>query len=223
MRYSDKTMKEAEGRVRAFIKKESRLPNTLDMKAIDDGKVHSIPKEYYCGMFFNNYTFWHKNGRFPNYVTLNTKKSSPIILDYQDTGYTCCPTSLAMVSTKLFNPHSEVELRKILGTTSDGTPPANLINNAPKAGFVVKRMDRNPKAVQSALNKYHGVMVHYQTKPATCSGFHNDYGHYAVINAVKDGKYQVYDPTKGVYYCKTSILDKATNGRPIYYYDVSLK
>jgi len=84
-------------------------------------------------------------------------------------------------------------------------------------------MARTPKNVSKALAEYKGVMVHYMTKNASCSGFINQYGHYAVIKSVSDGRYTVMDPTKGTFTCPTSMLDQATAGRSIYYYKISLK
>ena len=223
MRVNANDLRDAEQRIKNFIKKENRLPNLVTLRDMDNPANVELPIRQVCGLFFNDYTFWLKEGRHPNFVTLNIEKSEPIIQNYQDTFYTCCPTSLSMVSTKLFQPKTESECSTILGTTKNGTNPANLVANAPRLGFTVEAMARNPQNVAAALSQYKGILVHYQTGPADCSGFLNDYGHYAVIKAVGGGRYTVMDPTKGLYTCPTSVLDKATNGRALYYYRVSLR
>ena len=182
-----------------------------------------VPLRQVCGLYFSDYTFWLKNGRHPNFVTLNLEKSEPLIQNYQDTPYTCCGTSLSMISTKLFRPKSEAECSTALGTTKNGTNPTNLVANAPKLGFTATAMARTPKNVSEALSEYKGVMVHYMTKNATCSSFINQYGHYAVIKDITNGRYTVIDPTKGTFTCPTSVLDQATAGRSIYYYRIGLR
>lgn len=182
-----------------------------------------IPLRQYCGLYFSDYQFWLKNGRHPNYTTLNVSKDEPTIMNFQDTAYTCGPSSLSMCSTKLFRPKSEAECASALGTTKTGTNPNNLINNTPKLGFTATAMPRTPKNVSEALSEYNGVLVHYMTKNASCSGFINQYGHYAVIKDITNGKYTVMDPTKGTFTCPTSVLDGATAGRSIYYYRIGLR
>jgi len=190
---------------------------------MDKQSNEEIPLRQYCGLYFSDYTFWLKQGRHANYVTLNLEKSEPIIQNYQDNSVNCCPASLSMISTKLFRPKTEAECATALGTTKNGTNPTNLINNAPKVGFTAEAMQRTPKNVSEAISEYKGVMVHYMTKNASCSGFINQYGHYAVIKDITNGRYTVMDPTKGTFTCPTSVLDQATAGRSIYYYKIGLR
>lgn len=223
MRFNAASLRDGEQRVQGFIRGNGRLPNYLTLREMDTSANEEIPLRQYCGLYFSDYTFWLKNGRHPNFVTLNIEKGEPLIQNYQDNSVNCCPASLSMVSTKLFRPKSESECASILGTTKNGTNPANLTANAPKLGFTAEAMTRTPKNVSEALGEYKGVMVHYMTKNASCSGFINQYGHYAVIQKVSDGRYTVMDPTKGQFTCPTSVLDGATAGRSIYYYKISLK
>jgi len=223
MRVSKQELIDAEQRIRTFIKGNQREPNTVALRDMDTGKEVTVPIRQVNGLYFNTYTFWLKQGRYPAYATLNIEKSEPTIQNFQDTSYSCCPTSLSMASTKLFKPVSEAECAKVLGTTKNGTNPANLVANAPKLGFNVKAMNRNPMEVENALRQYNAVIVHYQTGPADCSGFRLDYGHYALIKSVSNGKYTILDPTRGQFTCPTGVLDKATNGRSLYYYTVSLR
>lgn len=223
MRFNAASMREGETRVQNFIRSNGRLPNYLTLREMDKQSNEEIPLRQYCGLYFSDYTFWLKNGRHANYVTLNLEKGEPLIQNYQDTSYTCGPASLSMISTKLFRPKTENECAVALGTTKNGTNPANLVANAPRLGFTAEAMSRTPKNVSEALAEYKGVIVHYQTGPADCSGFLRDYGHYAVIKSVAGGRYTVMDPTKGLFTCPTSVLDQATNGRALYYYRIGLK
>lgn len=224
MRFNAATMRDGETRVQNFIRSNGRLPNYLTLREMDKQSNEEVPLRQYCGLYFSDYTFWLKNGRHPNFVTLNLEKGEPLIQNFQDNSVNCCPASLSMVSTKLFRPKSEQECATALGTTSNGTNPANLTSNAPRLGFTAEAMSRTPKNVSEALAEYKGVMVHYQTGAAkSCDGFLRDYGHYAVIKSVSNGRYYIMDPTKGSFSCPTAIMDQATNGRTLYYYKIGLK
>lgn len=223
MRVSKQELIDAEQRIRAFIKKEAREPNIVTMQDMDTGRDVDIPIREVNGLYYNTYIFWLKNGRYPNYATINIEKGEPTIQDYQDRSTTCCPASMSMAASKLFKPTSESTFAKVLGTNSKGTTPQNLVAKAPELGFDVKAIPRNLTSVQTALSQYKAVLTHYQTGPADCSGFINDYGHYALIRGVGSGRYEIWDPTKGRYTCPASMMDQATNGRSLYYYTVSLR
>jgi ABC-type bacteriocin/lantibiotic exporter with double-glycine peptidase domain len=127
-----------------------------------------------------------------------------------------------MISTKLFKPMSEAYCAKILGTGTDGTPPSRLMSNIKNLGLGITRMTRNSVNVKNALAQYKGVLCHYETKAANCSGFHNNYGHYCVIKGIIGNEYIIYDPTRGEFKCKFEVMDKATNGRELFYYAIDL-
>ena len=228
MRCSESEMRAVEGRIRRFIKEKRRLPDYATMTDMDTGKPVKVLKTQYCGMYYSDYNFWLKNNRHPNFVTLNVLKEWPMYWDHQNNAYQCGPCSLGMISSMQFKPMKEGTmgvdgLAKAFGTTkTSGTPEENFINRGPTNGFNIKRIARNPTAVLNELNQYKGVMCHYQTGPADCSGFQNDYGHYAVFRGVANGRYTIYDPTRGIFTCSTSEMDKATNGRNIYYLSVEL-
>ena len=194
--------------------------NMIDM----NNKVHKISKAQYMGLFEAQNVFIMKNGRYPNYVTLNSTANNPLVMDYQDNGYTCGPTSLSMAIQMLFSYKSEKTCAKECGTViGSGTTPDKLIYGAKKLGYKVTKINRNSTAVKASLNKGYPVIAHIQTRPATCLGYTGDYGHYILIYGMtSDNKYKIADPTKGIKKCKPSILDKATNGRNIHYYKVEI-
>ena len=193
--------------------------NMVDMNK----KAHKLTKAQYMGLFEAQNVFIMKNGRYPNYVTLNSTSSNPLVMDYQDKNTTCGPTSLSMAIQMLFGYVSEQKCANACHTGSGGTDPSNLIAGAKSLGYKLTKISRNKAAVKSALSKAEPVIAHIQTKPATCLGYIGDYGHYILIYGMtNDGLYKIADPTKGIKKCKPSILDNATNGRSIHYYRVGI-
>lgn len=221
-RFNKKEYTNARKRIRDFIKKEHRLPNYCNMKN-QQGKEIKLLKDEYCGLFEGYMHFCLKNGREPNYLTLTSKASNPIVVNYQDDKVSCCPASFLMGMMFLFEYRKESEVKRLLGTNSNGTSPTQLINNAGKLGYVVKRIPREFREVKKALEQYKPVLMHIQTKPATCLGFVSDYGHWIICWKVKDNKYYVIDPTKGSKVCNYQVLNRATNGRNIGYYTMEIK
>lgn len=224
MRTSLAGMKNAELRLRSFVKTKDRLPGYVMMQDMDKKTMEKVPIDAACGMFYGYYNFWLKNNRFPNFTTRNILKSEPTILDHQNNKFNCFPCSLGMLSTKLFNPKREVDLATIFHTTTSGTNPDNLAKYDQDAGFIITPMERTTQNVINALTKYHGVINHFETgdPDADCAGFENNYGHYEVIKTYANGQYLCWDPTKGAYWCRADSMNKATNGRSIKFYEVRL-
>ena len=166
--------------------------------------------------------FYQKHGREPNYLTLNNTATYPMILNYQDDKYSCCPASLQMALMFLFDYKYESYLKKTLGTTTNGTSPEKLVSGAKKLGYKVTRIDRNFKLVKKALEEYKPILMHIQTKPAKCLNYLNDYGHWVCCYKVGDNTYYIADPTKGFKVCNMNTINKATNGRKIYYYTIEM-
>ena len=188
-----------------------------------NGKKHKLTKAEYMGLFEAQNLFLLKHGRKPNYTTLNSTSSNPLVMDYQNLSTTCGPTSLSMATQCLFDYISEQKCASVCKTGNNGTSPANLINGAKSLGYKLTQISRNKTAVKSALNKAEPVIAHIQTRPATCLGYSGDYGHYILIYGLtNDGKYRIADPTKGIKLCKSNIIDSATNGRALHYYRVGL-
>lgn len=220
--FSKDMMNDGSKRLKNFVNKNKRLPNTLKMKS-REGKTYELNKGQYAGLYENENVFQVKHNRQPNYTTLNSTTNNPLCMNYQDNGYNCGPASLSMISMLLYKYTSEISFVKACKTNKNGTSPDNLIVGAKSLGFKVSKINRNLAGVKNALNNgVSGVLAHIQTKPATCLGYLNDYGHWIVIYGVGGDKYVIADPTKGLKTCSTNILDKATNGRAIYYYKVEL-
>ncbi|SEK59543.1 Peptidase_C39 like family protein [Methanobrevibacter gottschalkii] len=227
VRFSKKEMQKASKIIRESIKKGKGQPLSVKMVEMDKGKTIKVSKAYYMGLFEAQNIFIRNKGRKPNYVTLNSKANNPLVMDYQDNAYTCCPTSFSMATQLLFDNISEKECAKALNTVlGSGTDPSDLIKNSGKLGYKVTPIKRDYKSVKSSLDKGFAVIAHIQTRPATCLGYSGDYGHYVLLygayRKLLTKYYKVADPTKGLKTCKASILDKATNGRNIKYYSVGI-
>lgn len=224
-RFDKSNMQKAANIIRKALKEGKGYPSSVTLKNMN-GKSVKVSKAYYMGLFEAQNIFIRNNGRLPNYVTLNSTANNPLVMDYQDNAYNCCPTSFSMATQMLFDNISEAKCAKVLGTTKSGTDPSNLVNNASKLGYKVTAIKRNYSAVKASLDKGFPVIAHIETKPATCLGYKNNYGHYILIyrayTKLLTKYYSVADPTKGLKTCKSSILDKATNGRDIKYYKVSI-
>ena len=226
VRFSKNEMSKMASAIRKNIKAGKGYLASVTAKDMD-GKSRKLTKKQYMGLFEAQNVFLLKNGRYPNYTTLNSSSDNPVVIDYQNTAYNCCPTSFSMATQFLFDYKSEQTCVKALGTVQgSGTDPSKLVANAPKLGYTATRIKRNWKTVKSYIDKGYPVIAHIQTKPAHCLGFSNDYGHYILIHkAYRKGfeYYSVADPTKGIKVCKASVLDKATNGRDIGYYVIKIK
>lgn len=211
--------------IRTNIKNGKGLPKSIQMKD-SNGKTHTIEKRYYNGLFESRNVFTLKNGRLPNYVTLNSTANNPLVMDYQDNGYTCGPTSLSMAIQMLYSYRSEKECAKKCGTViGSGTDPSNLVKGAKSLGYKLTKISRNYKSVKASIDKGFPVIAHIETggntKPG-CLGYVNNYGHYILIYGASNDKYYIADPTKGIKKCEPKAIDKATNGRNLGYYKVEI-
>ena len=223
VKFSKKEMSTTAKTLRKNIKNGKGYKSYVNMVDMNK-KAHKLSKAQYMGLFEAQNVFIMKNGRYPNYVTLNSTANNPLVMNYQDNGYTCGPTSLSMAIQMLFGYVSEKKCATACGTViGSGTSPDKLIAGAKSLGYKLTKISRNKTAVKSALSKAEPVIAHIQTKPATCLGYTGDYGHYILIYGMtNDGLYKIADPTKGIKKCKPTILDHATNGRAIYYYRVGI-
>lgn len=220
VRFDKNMMNDGTERMQKFIKEQKRLPNTLSMTDMD-GKHHTLKKAQYAGLYEAQNVFYLKNGRQPNYTTLNSTANNPLVMDYQNDSVSCGPASLAMAIQMLYDFVGEKTCKSKCGTGSNGTAPADLIAGAKKLGYQLSKINRNSTSVKAQLQMGRPVIAHIDTKPANCLGYINNYGHYVLIYDTTGTSYKVADPTKGLKTCKFSILDKAMLGRTIGYYSVA--
>lgn len=76
-------MSKASKTLRKSIKDGKGLPKSIKMTD-SNGKTHTVEKKYYNGLFEAQNVFIMKNGRYPNYVTLNSTANNPLVMDYQN-------------------------------------------------------------------------------------------------------------------------------------------
>ena len=221
-RYNKPEYTDARKRIRRFIKENHRLPRHCNFKN-NTGKTDNLTIQEYCGLFEGYMLFCLKHGREPNYLTFNSTSENPVVTNYQDDAYSCCPTSLQMCMQFLFEYKSEATVKKALGTNKNGTTPQQLVANAKKLGYKVTVIPREFKAVKKALDEYKPVIMQIETTSAgSCLGFKKSYGHYIMCYKAKDNKYYVIDPTKGPHTCNFMTLNRATGGGNRKFYSVEI-
>ena len=206
----------------AETKRIGKNPDRIHIRNRENNNLDVLSKPQYMGLYENRNVFWRNNQRFPNWTTLNSIANNPVVMNFQSNSVNCGPMSLSMISQQLFKNTRESEFVKVCKTDKNGTDPKNL-HLISKLGFKIVQIPRTANAVKKALDRGNGVMAHYETGPTkSCLGFIQNYGHYGVINRVTNTQYLMLDPTKGVRWCNHSIVDRATNGRNIHYYEVSV-
>ena len=227
LRFSKAMLQDGAKRMNTWLKKGEGFPNWLKMTDMDKGVEYKLTPKQYSGLYENRNLFWIKNGRFPNYASLDHNANNCLVMDYQDVNYTCCPTSLAMASQLLYNPKTEQECAKALGTSKgSGTSPDQLINNAGKLGFKIIPIERKASKVKNQLAKGFPVICHWQVNQTkNCKGdYISSFGHYGLIWNTTNTEYVVADPSKGVSRkYKFLCLDNANKGYRQNYYAVTPK
>jgi peptidoglycan hydrolase-like protein with peptidoglycan-binding domain len=131
--------------------------------------------------------------------------------DYQDTGYTCGPSSLQMLFSELAGGKVKIRegtLASIAGTGHNGTGPDEMVSAARAAG---NRIGIPVSAHKSSFGSVgwaklaelvkdpsKGVIMHIMT--GGLPGWQGDYGHYVYPIGVnlKARTVRIADPTKGV-------------------------
>lgn len=222
LRFSKSMLQDGAKRMNKWLKKGEGKPNWLKMTDMDNKKEYKLTPREYSGLYESRNVFWIKNGKEPNYVTLTSYSNNPLVMDYQNTNYTCCPTSASMGSQMLYNYHSEQEWAKVLGTSKgSGTSPSQLINNAPKLGVEIIPIKREPSVVRKYLNKDYPIICHWQVNQSrNCKGdYATSFGHYGLIWNMTSSEYIIADPAKGVNRrYKFKCLDNANKGYRENYY-----
>ena len=222
IRINKKEYTDARKRIRRFIKEHHRLPKYCKFKN-QQGRIDRLTRKEYCGLFQGYMQFYLKHGREPNYLTLNTEATYPLVINYQDDPYSCGVASLQMCLQFLFDYQYESKIKKTLGTNKNGTTPAQLINGAKKLGYKVTPIKREFKEVKKALDNYSPVILQIETKSAgNCLSYKNSYGHYIMCYKADTNKYYVMDPTKGPKVCNSTTLNKATGGGNRKFYKVEM-
>jgi len=221
-RYNKNEYTDARKRIRRFIKKHHRLPQYCKFTN-QTGRIDRLTRREYCGLFQGYMQFYQKHGREPNYLTLNTEATYPLVINYQDDPYSCGVASLQMCLQFLFDYKYESYIKKTLCTNKNGTTPAQLINGAKKLGYKVTVISREFKEVKKALDSYSPVILQIETKSAgNCLSYKNSYGHYIMCYKADTNKYYVMDPTKGPKVCNSTTLNKATGGGNRKFYKVEM-
>jgi hypothetical protein len=208
--------------VKNSIKNGKGIPSSITLKTRENGKEKKLTKAQFAGIMESTNVFILKNGRYPKYTTLNSTANNPLVMNYQNDSVSCGPASFNMCVQLLYGEWiGEKAIKKTFGTGSSGTDPSQIIAGAKKYGYTVEKIGRNYASVKKALDKGYPILAHIDTKPATCLGYKNNYGHWTVIYGyTKDGYYKIADPTKGIKICAPRIYDKAMLNRTIYYYQV---
>lgn len=222
-KYTKEMITDMAKRIRTFIQKNNRKPNTCKAKTMQGVEVNLTQKEY-DGLFETCNAFAIRNNRYPNYVSQTVIANNPLVLDQQDTSYTCGPTSLSMASQLLYNWHSEAENKKQCRTTKNGTGPDELVEGAKKIGIKMTVIPRTTANVKQSIGKCRPVIAHIDTIKASCLGYSTtkNWGHYILLWAVDGAKYRVADPTKGIRTVQASCINNAKkNGRDIKFYECS--
>lgn len=225
LRFKQKMLQDGAKRMNTWLKKGEGYPNWLKMTDMDKHKEYKLTPQQYNGLYENVNLFWVKNGRYPNYASLDHNATyNCLVMDYQNVNYSCASQSLSMASQLLFNPKTESQCIKALGSAPKvGTSPQQLIDNAPKLGFKIIPIERNAKSVKAQLKKGFPVICHWQVdQTRSCKGdYISKFGHYGLIWRTTDTEYVVADPSKGVSRkYKFSCLDKANKGYRQNYYAI---
>lgn len=184
---------------------------------------------------FNAWTNSHK-GTEPAYVTVkrSTTNGTSIITnngwiltgtykgDYQDTSYTCGPSSTQMVFSALGKTVQEAYIAQLAGTGTSGTTHSGLAKAVEKIDPKIKitEYSYNGIGINGIANKLKGnceFIIHIRTGQLKTDAYgkwvwSNDYGHYIFLVGVNPtkGLFKVFDPTKGLHDFTLSQMKLAT-------------
>lgn len=143
--------------------------------------------------------------------------------DYQDTGYTCGPSSVQMVFSALGKTVYEAYIAKIAGTNTSGTTHGGLAAAVRKIDPSIKITEYNYKNIvfNGLAQKLKGnceFIIHIRTGKLGKDAYgnkvwSNDYGHYIFLVGVNPtkGLFKVFDPTKGLKDFTASQIKAATS------------
>ena len=117
-------------------------------------------------------------------ISLKDKiRYQPIYYDRQDTGYTCGPTSMSMISQALNFYRSEKYLFSTFKTTtSDGTSESSIIKYAPNVNMKVINIPNTKNDVKTALKSGAGILWHIQGHYMCICGYNEDKDLFLALN-----------------------------------------
>lgn len=117
-------------------------------------------------------------------ISLKDKiRYQPIYYDRQDTGYTCGPTSMSMISQALNFYRSEKYLfGTFKTTTSDGTSESSIIKYAPNVNMKVINIPNTKNDVKTALKSGAGVLWHISGHYMCICGYNEDKDLFLALN-----------------------------------------
>lgn len=117
-------------------------------------------------------------------ISLKDKiRYQPIYYDRQDTGYTCGPTSMSMISQALNFYRSEKYLfTTFKTTTSDGTSESSIIKYAPNVNMKVINIPNTKNDVKTALKSGAGILWHIQGHYMCICGYNEDKDLFLALN-----------------------------------------
>lgn len=184
--YTKKDYLDAVKRVQAYITKNKKNPPRVWLRNSD---TPITPPQ--------NPTDWTLTGLFKQ--------------DYQDTSYTCGPSSAQMVFSALGLTFTEKQIASLAGTTTSGTSHTQLYTAMRKlypkldiAEYYLSDIGFN--GIIKKLKNNCEIILHIQTYPALSKDadgnkvWTNNYGHYIFLVGInpKTQRVRVADPTKGV-------------------------
>ena len=117
-------------------------------------------------------------------ISLKDKiRYQPIYYDRQDTGYTCGPTSMSMISQALNFYRSEKYLfNTFKTTTSDGTSESSIIKYAPNVNMKVINIPNTKNDVKTALKSGAGILWHISGHYMCICGYNEDKDLFLALN-----------------------------------------
>lgn len=117
-------------------------------------------------------------------ISLKDKiRYQPIYYDRQDTGYTCGPTSMSMISQALNFYRSEKYLfNTFKTTTSDGTNESSIIKYAPNVNMKVINIPNTKNDVKTALKSGAGILWHISGHYMCICGYNEDKDLFLALN-----------------------------------------
>jgi hypothetical protein len=215
-------------RMAAWKKKYKKEPRIIYIKPGGSGDY--VSRERFRDMQLRFDGYWKRYGRQPNYVCvvkfpcdtptplppLPTPTTDWILTglykqDYQDTSYTCGPSSAQMVFSALGLTFSEKQIASLAGTNTYGTSHQQLYTAMRKlypkldiAEYYLSDIGFN--GIIKKLKNNCEIILHIQTYPALSKDadgnrvWTNNYGHYIFLVGInpKTQRVRVADPTKGV-------------------------